>query len=278
MWILILLIGLILILLAMVIWLVLSTKRNMIISVAPNTSALAQNIQNSRMVGGSNSKYIVPYITQPVDQHECNACWAIAVCQAMSDRMRLRKEIPINDQLNFYAFHDMITENDPSEDCASGALLDTGMNMSVSHGAPLMSQSMDRVFDDNAPSSDFNTKMYKAKGWRQIKIQGPSGTNIPATIEAIKQEIKTNGSVVAVLNLYDSFENFLGNTVYKPNPSERTDPNMAHMLSIVGYDDSTNSWIVRNSYGPSWGMNGFGKVQRGNVQLDIENYVYAPII
>ena len=35
---------------------------------------------------------------------------------------------------------------------------------------------------------------------------------------------------------------------------------MAHALLVVGYDDDQQCWIVKNSWGPSWGVGGFGKV------------------
>lgn len=314
MWIVILIIAII-ILLAIAIWFIIKTQRytsSRVLNkattpnISPSSIPVVENTNTTPMpisVGSSRfpSKYMVPYITQPVDQHECNACWAIAVCQSVSDRMRLRLMMPIqkydtnrgkhtlvlptgmnqytnNDQLNFYAFHDIIAQKEPSDSCAAGALLDTGMQMSVTQGAPLMAESTDRVFADYAPVSDFNATMYKVKGWNHLTIQGQNGTNVPATIQAIKNELRTNGSIIAVINLYDSYENFMGVGVYSPTNGEQTDPNMAHMVSIVGYDDSDHSWIIRNSYGSDWGQNGFAKIPQGDKKLDTESFVYAATI
>jgi C1A family cysteine protease len=58
--------------------------------------------------------------------------------------------------------------------------------------------------------------------------------------------------------VYESFE---GDAVAKtgevsmPGPSEKVLG--GHAVVAVGYDDSTQRFIVRNSWGPGWGMGGY---------------------
>lgn len=200
------------------------------------------------------------------DQRSCNACWAVATIQAMSDRLRYMEVIPTNDQLNYYVFHDRIVYETGDNDCVSGALLETGMNMSISEGAPLMSQTKDRGFNDTIDPYDLRIPTYKAKRW--IQIHG---------IDNIKRELDTRGTVIAVINLYDSFVNHIGAEPYQPYHNEYEDEDMAHMICIVGYDDRDNTWILRNSYGSKSGVNGYIKVYQGDPSMDTEHYVYAPI-
>ena len=50
----------------------------------------------------------------------------------------------------------------------------------------------------------------------------------------------------------------LGSGIYK---HVTTDPlGMAHALLVVGFDDTNRYWIVKNSWGPGWGDQGFGLV------------------
>lgn len=218
-----------------------------------------ENTQFGRMVRG---------ITRPVNQEDCNSCWAIATNQSMSDRLRLQGKISRNDQLNFYMFHDYVVSLTPEDDgCATGAYIDTGMDMTTKVGAPLMSQTRDRRFDDRYISSDTRQQMYRTRGWRQL-----------FGVDAIKQELERNGSVVGIINLFDSFGDVMSSRPYVPRPGEQADPSMVHMVSVVGYDDRDNSWIVRNSYGTSWGFGGFVKIPYNNRKIALENAVYAPIL
>lgn len=59
---------------------------------------------------------------------------------------------------------------------------------------------------------------------------------------------------------------------------------MNHSVVIVGWghDDKTDTkyWIVRNSYGPKWGMNGDFLVKRGNNDfgMEVEQIAFLPVM
>lgn len=37
-------------------------------------------------------------------------------------------------------------------------------------------------------------------------------------------------------------------------------PGGGHAMLVVGYDDADGSWLIRNSWGPAWGENGYARV------------------
>lgn len=178
----------------------------------------------------------------------------------------------MNDELNYYAFHDYIVSNSQGEDsCQRGAEILLGFQEMKHLGAPLMSQSHDRVFDDVAIPGDMNSKKYKVKDWKFICCK----YNIA---DAIKTELETSGTVAATINIYDSFMKHVGKSPYTPAAFERPDNAMVHMISIVGYDDKDDTFIIRNSYGNNYGYNGLVKVYQDDDKLEIDSNCYTPVL
>jgi hypothetical protein len=48
-----------------------------------------------------------------------------------------------------------------------------------------------------------------------------------------------------------------------------------HAVAIVGYDDEEQCWIIKNSWGPNWGENGFFRIAAGTNECEIEDEVYT---
>lgn len=95
-----------------------------------------------------------------------------------------------------------------------------------------------------------------------------------ATEAAIMREIKKNGPVVGIMPLYTDFLVY-SQGVYKPNIAANR-LKAAHGLEIIGWGsdtDGTPYWIVKNSWGTSWGENGYAKVARNVKEVGIEDFV-----
>ena len=56
----------------------------------------------------------------------------------------------------------------------------------------------------------------------------------------------------------------------------RCEGNPNHAVVIIGYDE--DSWIVKNSWGSTWGEDGFFRVRRGTDTLCIATRVFMPIL
>jgi C1A family cysteine protease len=65
-----------------------------------------------------------------------------------------------------------------------------------------------------------------------------------------------NGPLVTTLTVFTDFLYYTGG-VYKHVTGKAEG---GHAVSIVGYDDNQRAWIIRNSWGTDWGINGFALV------------------
>jgi len=48
------------------------------------------------------------------------------------------------------------------------------------------------------------------------------------------------------------------------------------MTSGWGKEEGLNYWLVQNSWGPSWGMNGFFKIKMGDCGIDSYGFGCKP--
>ena len=98
-------------------------------------------------------------------------------------------------------------------------------------------------------------------------VVGPNDDQ-PTRIQKIQQEILTNGPVTVGYTVYNSFFTFFENTptgIYSSAAQPAGDTiDGGHAVDIVGWGtDATVGlyWIVRNSWGTSWGDQGYFKYQ-----------------
>jgi C1A family cysteine protease len=82
------------------------------------------------------------------------------------------------------------------------------------------------------------------------------GANTTETLNNIKSAMATNGlPVMFGTTVYDSIFN-VGSDGLIPLPSGA--PAGGHAMAAVGYDDAKSALLVKNSWGTSWGMSGYG--------------------
>ena len=94
-----------------------------------------------------------------------------------------------------------------------------------------------------------------------IKIVGWSSV---LTVSERKNILATKGPVVGGMAVYSDFFSYSGG-VYR-----HVSGSLAgyHAISVVGYDDTEQCWICKNSWGPGWGDSGWFKIGYGECQID----------
>jgi hypothetical protein len=84
-------------------------------------------------------------------------------------------------------------------------------------------------------------------------------------IAAIKTAIMTYGVIDVAVYAGSAFQAYSGgvyqdtNTSCSATPCDYTTTN--HAVALVGWNDADGAWILRNSWGPSWGENGYMRIK-----------------
>ncbi len=84
------------------------------------------------------------------------------------------------------------------------------------------------------------------------------------TPEAMKDWICSHGPTIASMRVYEDFQHYVGR-IYTHVAGE---PVGGHCICIVGYDEAARYWIVKNSWGATWGELGFFRIGFGECAID----------
>lgn len=107
--------------------------------------------------------------------------------------------------------------------------------------------------------SEFAQKPYQSCYVEALKHLTTSYHRINQDISKMKACLTEGYPFVFGFTIYNSFEkHILAKTGVVNLPDLKNEIVIGgHAAMAVGYDDSTNRFIIRNSYGPGWGMNGY---------------------
>ena len=199
------------------------------------------------------SSGIVP---DPRDQGACGGCWSFGTVGIMESAIA-KAGGPLTDLSEQF----LISCNTRGWSCSGGLTAnkyhyDTlGKNQSVI-GAVL---EVDKPYSaTNGTCSVPLNHPYRLSGWQFIV---PNEWTMP-TVDQIKNAIATYGPVTAGVCVGSAFEAYSGGifstdeTSTCPGATFKTN----HQIILVGWNDAGGYWILRNSWGPSWGESGYMRI------------------
>eukprot|EP00178_Gracilaria_changii_P000673 TRINITY_DN1087_c0_g1_i2.p2 TRINITY_DN1087_c0_g1~~TRINITY_DN1087_c0_g1_i2.p2 ORF type:complete len:309 (-),score=46.34 TRINITY_DN1087_c0_g1_i2:89-928(-) len=196
-----------------------------------------------------------------LDQGHCGSCWAFAASEVASDRHCIATSGATNIQLSA---QDMVSCDTGDYGC-NGGYLDVSMQFLVDTGirseecVPYVSgDGSEPPCADGCTDSSVDDTFYHM-----------SSAYDCAGEATIKSEIETLGPVDVGFYVYQDFFSYTSG-VY-----QHTSGGLAggHAVKIIGYgiEDGTPFWHVANSWGSTWGMDGFFRILRGSDHCSIES-------
>jgi len=183
------------------------------------------------------------------DQGQLGSCTANAIAAAVEfDLMKEKKNVFIPSRLFIY-YNERVMEGTVDSD--SGAQIRDGVKSVASKGdCPEKSWPYDiNKFTEKPPQSCFK---------EAIKHKAVQYQRVVRDLNQMKGCLASGYPFVFGFSVYQSFESQqVAKTGHAPMPSPGEKAVGGHAVVAVGYDDSQNWFIVRNSWGTGWGMKGY---------------------
>ena len=109
---------------------------------------------------------------------------------------------------------------------------------------------------------------YRLVNWGYVG----NDSSIPAA-EAIKNAIYSYGPVAVAVCSGPKMQGYRGG-VFSLDERNYCGGGVNHAVVLVGWNDAENTWIMRNSWGDSWGESGYMRITRGTSNIGYSaNYV-----
>lgn len=198
------------------------------------------------------TKGIVPPVR---NQGACGSCWAFGTVGAMEAAIK-KGGGPLTDLSEQF----LVSCNKDGWSCNGGMTAHKyhyntiGTNQTVV-GAVLESAKPYTATDGTCTAS--YSHPYKLSNWAFTATEW----NMP-TVDQLKNAIYTYGPVTVAVCSDEGFHTYTGG-VYTPSSNGCPwygQPSINHLVVLVGWNDATSSWILRNSWGPYWGENGYMRI------------------
>ena len=183
------------------------------------------------------------------DQGELGSCTGNAIAGAVQfDLTKQHMQDFIPSRLFIY-YNERVMEGTVNSD--SGASIRDGIKSVANQGVcPETDWSYDISKFEDEPSPQCYTDASETKA--------TSYSTVAQTLSQMKGCLASGYPFVIGFTVYQSFEtDEVAKTGIVPMPSPDDGVLGGHAVLVVGYDDSQNRFICRNSWGTEWGMDGY---------------------
>jgi hypothetical protein len=202
-------------------------------------------------------------LTPVRDQGSCGSCWAFSAQATLADVMALhgKGSLDLSEQW-------MVSCDNESSGCGGG-WYHSAFDLVKRHGNVLESTMPYKGSNLRCPSSIAYTE-HKVQLYKELS----SGV---ASSQLIKQAIYLYGPISVAVSVGGDFSSYKSG-IFNASVSG----SLNHAVNLVGWDDTVKPahWIMRNSWGPKWGENGYMRIAYGSRKIGYAaTYVdiYGPV-
>jgi C1A family cysteine protease len=201
-----------------------------------------------RNVAGQN------FITPVRDQGGCGSCVAFGTVATIEGTARVRRNnaglaIDLSEAHLFYCHGAAAGRN-----CGNGWWPDQAMDASRDSGL---------VDETCFPYTAGDQACNLCTGW-QNHLTKITAWHTISSVNDMKAWLATHGPLASCFTVYEDFWYYTSG-VYKHQTGAAVG---GHCVSVVGYDDINQYWIVKNSWGTGFGESGFFRIGYGECGID----------
>jgi C1A family cysteine protease len=182
----------------------------------------------------------VSYISPVKNQGSCGSCWAFAVTAALESQYMIASNgSPLD-------LSEQILLSCSGAGSCSGGYPTTASNYIKTTGLPVESAFPYTATNNTCSNAAANwqNSTYKVNGWH---------TPSSITVDNIKNALYAYGPALATFYVYNDFYSYRSG-IYSYTSGSYVG---AHAVLVVGYDDTNQAFIVKNSWGSGWGEAGY---------------------
>ncbi|MGD0237508.1 MAG: C1 family peptidase [Syntrophorhabdales bacterium] len=184
------------------------------------------------------------WVTPVRDQGQCGSCWAFATTANLESATLIKNNTP---GTNLDLSEQVLVSCGGAGSCSGGSP-GLASNYIENTGLPVETCYPYTASNGTCSSacSGWQATAYKISGWSYVATTAP-------TVDAIKNALNTYGPVNTTMEVYSDFF-YYSTGVYQYTTGTYEG---GHAILIVGYDDGSQSFICKNSWGTGWGEAGF---------------------
>ena len=205
-----------------------------------------------------------PECVNPIrDQQQCGSCWAFGAAEALSDRFCIAS----NGATKVVLSPEDLVSCDTGNYGCQGGYLNVAWQYIQNNG--VVPDSCFPYTAGGGVAPPCSQKCTDAKSYTIV----PGSIVQPKDVASIETLIQQGGPVEAAFSVYADFFSY-SSGVYRHKTGGLEG---GHAIKIVGWgnDNGTPYWIVANSWGTSWGQQGYFWILKGSNECGIESNVIA---
>ena len=198
-------------------------------------------------------------VTPVKSQGDCGSCWSFATAATMESQYLLKtnKTLIMSEQ--------QLIDCDKRNKGCRGGVMNKAYEYLMNNG---MMSAEDYPYEEN--DEETQCRYQEDKAVMKVKSWGFSGTQDEEEIKALLIE---KGPLSGAVNAFPLM--FYAGGIFDPWFDFLCPSTINHAITIVGYgtDGTTPYWIIKNSWGESWGENGYFRLALGRGLCGINTFV-----